>query len=409
MRFRPIRFGAIRFSAIRFGAIPFSAIRFVAIRFHAIRFVALAISLLVISSFASGTRAAEKEESVFETCKRLEAARIDRVLTGVVGYNGEWIVKPEFAEIEPVAPKCFKVRRPGQSTTSLLRVTANGITEKPISEDVLREHIRWTPRTNYRITFGKDDEQKTFVNNQIAFFFKDKDKFGIRDASGKIILPAKFTELYVCDDDFFLAATGVRMTAGYREYLFDGTGRAIGKKGGYSSHDELNQLVENRFKGNAVEVPYQVIVSVDDGVHAIVNKRTESIVAPCHIALKKTPWYWYLGSPLGPLSQHFYPAMWKDEAIHLTNSIFEPETAISFVPRTRLQLFDGFLKDYNLIGMDRSEVVALLGEGRCSVRNGLQCLLYRATLNGHGGVGRDIEIALRDSKAISWRYVYAGK
>lgn len=348
--------------------------------------------------------AASAEESVYETCKRLEAARLDNVLSGVIGYKGEWLVKPEFAEIDPIAPRCFKVRLPGVSTPDLLRITDNGVVEYRIHFDVLREHIKHAPKTNFRVLLGPDNLYSTYINPQLAFLFEERGKLGARDCSGKILVTPQFDELYPCED-FYLAAKGQRGKGGYREFVLDTNGQAIGKKSGYSKHEDLNEFVANRIPSASIQIPYQVLVSTDDDVNAIVDKNTRSIVAPCHVSLRKTPWFWYIGTPLGPQTQKFYAGTWKDESEHFTNEVkFVAPDAIGYVPSTRMQLFEGFLQEFRLVGMDRSEVQSLLGEGESVLRNGEQRLSYKSFFDGHGHILRRIEIIFAGGKASGWRY-----
>ncbi len=193
----------------------------------------------------------------------------------------------------------------------------------------------------------------------------DRGRTGLLDANGKQIYPR------VLDGCIIGAghAQCYRTESGKTTYLIiDNSGKVVAQ----SSDPRKVDIVVKKITQDWLDQPHQ---KIDNNEFYIDIERVELIA----------------NADRSHDSPHFSPILWR-------------------VDIGKKSMFIGFLQDHKLIGMNKTELQLLLGDGTPQDINGELCCSYSLTDGIHcGRTGEGISLKIKDDKVCAWAYNRGGQ
>lgn len=193
----------------------------------------------------------------------------------------------------------------------------------------------------------------------------DRGRTGLLDANGKQIYPR------VLDGCIIGAghAQCYRTESGKTTYLIiDNSGKVVAQ----SSDPRKVDIVVKKITQDWLEQPHQ---KIDNNEFYIDIERVELIA----------------NADRSHDSPHFSPILWR-------------------VDIGKKSMFIGFLQDHKLIGMNKTELQLLLGDGTPQDINGELCCSYSLSDGIHcGRTGDGISLKIKDDKVCAWAYNRGGQ
>lgn len=404
-------------------------------------------------------------QTAIETCKQIQAENkaIPGSYYGVFDSNLKWVLQPKYRQIIEFAPNYFfvidgktnkaalidtsvtphkeyplddEIRKAGdfrergfrlswlelpvkpgedprrhllqscgtEGAYGMKRVTGE-IYIEPLYDDIVfagdgktfecRSHDK---KTNKRISTIIDSsgrpkilENIAQLNGTLRFGFSaaedqtkpgEPQRFGLVNADGKLVYPMK---LSYCESRLTNAYGQIEENGVLYHLVIDPSGKEvirtkdevlagkISEEMDAKQRDKVERAAQGRLK----------LKWIDNRHHSIIDLAGKYVLPPSSILLQPISNDKFIANPLGPDWQRFYHNMWAKEL-------------------DGCAMFAYFLKDFDLIGMSRSELINHLGPGDSTAEkdeSGDELLQYSRMRDA------SVQIKLHDGKVSGWRAI----
>lgn len=355
---------------------------------------------------ANQTATAAEAQTVVETCNQIKAKNkaIAGGLYGVFDSNLKWVLQPTFRQIIEFAPDYFFVIKGETNSAALIDTSVTPHKEYPLDDEIrkagdFREHRFGLGWLNVPVEVGEDPRRHLLQS------FGHEGSFGMKRVTGEIFIDPLYDDIVFCGDGkSFEARSHDKKTNKKTTTIIDSSGRSMK----FENIAQLNGTL--RFGISAVEAQTKPgepqrfsdemdakkrdqieraaqgrlkLKWIDNRHHAVIDLSGKYVLPPSAILLQPISHDKFIANPLGPDWQRFYKNLWAKEL-------------------DGCAMFAYFLKDYDLIGMSRNELLSQLGPGDSTIEKdetGDELIVYSRMRNA------SVQIKLRYGKVSAWRMI----
>lgn len=341
-----------------------------------------------------------------ETCNQIKAKNkaIAGGLYGVFDSNLKWVLQPTFRQIIEFAPDYFFVIKGETNSAALIDTSVTPHKEYPLDDEIrkagdFREHRFGLGWLNVPVEVGEDPRRHLLQS------FGHEGSFGMKRVTGEIFIDPLYDDIVFCGDGkSFEARSHDKKTNKKTTTIIDSSGRSMK----FENIAQLNGTL--RFGISAVEAQTKPgepqrfsdemdakkrdqieraaqgrlkLKWIDNRHHAVIDLSGKYVLPPSAILLQPISHDKFIANPLGPDWQRFYKNLWAKEL-------------------DGCAMFAYFLKDYDLIGMSRNELLSQLGPGDSTIEKdetGDELIVYSRMRNA------SVQIKLRYGKVSAWRMI----
>lgn len=414
---------------------------------------------------ANQTATAAETQTVVETCNQIKAKNkaIAGGLYGVFDSNLKWVLQPTFRQIIEFAPDYFFVIKGETNSAALIDTSVTPHKEYPLDDEIrkagdFREHrfgLGWLnvpvevgedPRRHLLQSFGHEGSFGTkrvtgeifidplyddivFCGDGKSFEARSHDKktnkktttiidssgrsmkfeniaqlngtlrfgiseveaqtkpgepqrFGILNSDGKLVYPMKLSN---CTTNLTNAFGQIEENGVLYHLVIDQTGKEVikTKDGALAGKISVEMDAKKRDQIERAARGRLKLKWIDNRHHAVIDLSGKYVLPPSAILLQPISHDKFIANPLGPDWQRFYKNLWAKEL-------------------DGCAMFAYFLKDYDLIGMSRNELLSQLGPGDSTIEKdetGDELIVYSRMRNA------SVQIKLRYGKVSAWRMI----
>ncbi len=408
---------------------------------------------------------AAEPQTVIETCKKIQAENkaLTGSYYGVFDSNLKWVLQPIYRQIREMYPNYFLVIEDGSNLATLIDTSLTPHKKYPLDKETskagdFREHgcpLIWLnvpvkagedPRKNLLYSTGQpgsygmkratgevfieplyddivfDGDGKTFeakshdkkTNKQITTIIDssghptkfeniaqlngtlrfgistveaqtkpgEPQRFGVINSNGKLVYPMK---LSYCVSKLTNAYGQIEENGVLYHLVIDQNGKEVIRTKDEVLAGKISDEMDAK-KRDEVERAAQGKLKmkwIDNRHHAVIDLAGKYVLPPSSILLQPISNDKFIANPLGPEWQRFYPNMWAKEL-------------------DGCAMFAYFLKDFDLIGMNRDELLKHLGAGDSAIdkdESGDELFVYSRMR------GASVQVKLHEGKVCAWRVI----
>ncbi len=326
---------------------------------------------------------AAEPETVVETCQHIKSENkaIPGGLHGVFDSNLKWVLQPTFRQIIEFAPNYFFVIKGETNSAALIDTSVTPHKEYLLDDEIrkagdFRERRFGLSWLNVPVETGEDPRRHLLQS------VGKEGSFGMKRVTGEIFIEPLYDDIvFSGDGKSFEAKRHDKKTNRQTTTIIDSSGRSTkpGEPQRFSDEmeakkrDQIERAAQGRLK----------LKWIDNRHHAVIDLSGKYVLPPSSILLQPISQDKFIANPLGPEWQRFYKNLWAKEL-------------------DGCAMFAYFLKDYDLIGMSRNELLSQLGSGDSTIEkdeSGDELLVYSRMRDA------SVQIKLHDGKVSGWRMI----
>ncbi len=322
---------------------------------------------------------AAEPQTVVETCKQIQTENkaIPGSLYGVFDSNLKWVLQPTYRQIIEFAPNYFFVIEGETNTAALIDTSVTPHKKYPLADEIrragdFRERRFGLSWLDVPVKAGEDPRRHLLQS------IGTEGSFGMKRVTGEIFIEPLYDDIaFAGDGKTFEAKSHDKKTNKQITTIIDSSGHATK----FEISDEMDAK-----KRDAIEKAAQSKLKmkwIDNRHYAVIDLAGKYVLPPSSIFLQPISNDKFIANPLGPEWQRFYPNMWAKEL-------------------DGCAMFAYFLKDFDLIGMSRDELLKDLGAGDSAIEkdeSGDELFVYSRMR------GASVQIKLHDGRVCAWRVI----